>query len=290
MLRTKKQSLLETVYNPTVIDKNYLIWLTPSPAPKTFSYFSVFFDVCFFPPFPHHSFHPSLNALKSCNTISEKRWWGLNNWYCGRRHVTGLYNDISVSHFEWTFTVLVPSWSCIEGVPKTPVGGKVHAMNWHSLWMLHWHRFPNQCTHFFRLMWLNVGCWQSSANSLGRRCSWIQPFAPNTHVIPAEITMWGGLKWAHKGQQKRAWTNAVKSHSKVWFISAELERERMAYFFVTFPSAVFFAWLNVTKFLKSAIWQLLLVYLRHSQDYKYISDSCSLIIFIVCIKTHCSYT
>lgn len=30
--------------------------------------------------------------------------------------------------------------------------------------------------------------------------------------------------------------------------------------------------------------------LRHSWDYKYISDSNSLLIFIACLKVHCSYT
>lgn len=95
-----------------------------------------------------------------------------------------------------------------------PVGGKVHAMNWQSLWVLHWHHFPNECTQYFRFMWLPVGCWQSSANALGQRCSWIQPFTLRTHIILAKITVSGGLKKSLEGQQTKASTNACQKPVK----------------------------------------------------------------------------
>lgn len=76
----------------------------------------------------------------------------------------------------------------------------------------------------------------------------------------------------------------VKSHSKLQLISADLERERIFYFFVTFLSAALLH--DIMIFSEYTIGQVLLVSPRHSQDYKYILDSNSPLVFI----THCSYT
>lgn len=138
--------------------------------------------------------------------------------------------------------------------------------------------FPNQVTQIFRFVWLNVGWCQSSANCGAKL--WLDP-ALCTPVILPEITVWGGLREACKGQQKKACTNACQKPLKIMAYFSRLVKRRNVLFLWDFLISSSFAW-----FSKSHIGQLLLVSLRHNQDYKYISDSNNLLIFIA----YCSYT
>lgn len=130
-------------------------------------------------------------------------------------------------------------------------------------------------------MWMSVGWCQSSANC-GEKL-WLDS-ALCISANLAEITVWGGLKEACKGSKQKHALMLVKSHSKLWLISADMKRERMFDFFVTISSAALLHDLMI--FSKSAIGQILLVSLRHSQDWKHISDFISLLIFIA----YCFYT